>query len=305
MGRKPWRFAPLRRVATVALVVAVGAGAGLGAMALLEGGSGGPRRRPPTPSVIAFRFPTGGVVHPVAAEPETEEFAEPTSARAALEDFLGAERDGRPTLSYRLLTSGDKQDAGSAAAWTASSPERPQPLRFAVMAERPSADGAAVTVDVSRHSSLDHFGGFVSARATQVWDVVHEGRTWRVRGEPLSEDPVLPPLAGAADVAVRWVRASAACDGTARVALEGVPNLTGPEDLLAAPCAERGSWTVAGQPAALDRAPDSQAFVEAYGPDVGTWLRLVAVRGPRTHFFVALAPLGGDWRVIGVTSDGG
>ena len=55
----------------------------------------------------------------------------------------------------------------------------------------------------------------------------------------------------------------------------------------------------------LDRAPDTQALVEAYGPDVGSWARLVPVRGPQSHFLAAVAPLGEHWRVIGVTSDGG
>ena len=91
----------------------------------------------------------------------------------------------------------------------------------------------------------------------------------------------------------------------ATAALEGVPNLTGPEDLLGAPCSERGAWMVAGAPVTLDRAPDTESFVEAYGPDVGTWMRLVPVYGPRTHFLVAVAPLGDAWRVIGVTGDGG
>src|SRR5438270_373715 len=100
-------------------------------------------------------------------------------------------------------------------------------------------------------------------------------------------------------------QASAACNRAAAAALEGVANLTGPEDLWAAPCSERGEWTVAGPVITLDRAPDTEALVEAYGPDVGTWTRLVPVRGPRTHFLAAVAPVGDDWRVIGAASDGG
>jgi len=87
--------------------------------------------------------------------------------------------------------------------------------------------------------------------------------------------------------------------------VQGAPDLIGPEDLVNAPCRERGSWSVGGPAVTLDRAPDVQTFVEAYGPDVGTWTRLVPVRGPGAHFLAAVAPLGDDWRVIGVTSDGG
>ena len=38
--------------------------------------------------------------------------------------------------------------------------------------------------------------------------------------EPVSEDPVLPPTATAADVAGRWLQASAACNRAAAAALE-------------------------------------------------------------------------------------
>jgi len=297
----------MRRMAAVALVVAVGVAVGAGAVALARGGAGRSPRRPPTPSVAAFRFPTHGAIQPaaVAAAAPADGFVEPASARAALEAFLGAERDGLTATSYRLLTTADQQDIGSPAAWAAASADRPKPLMFTVASEQPGAEGEEITVDVARHPSLDQFAGFVSARATQVWRVVHEGATWRVAAEPLSESPVLPPIAGATDVAGRWLQASAACDRGAAAALEGVANLTGPEDLLGAPCSERGAWAVTGPAITLDRADDTQAFVEAYGPDVGTWTRLVRVRGPRTHFLAALAPLGDDWRVIGVTSDGG
>jgi hypothetical protein len=53
-----------------------------------------------------------------------------------------------------------------------------------------------------------------------------------------------------------------------------------------------------------DDALDLQPIVEAYGPDVPTWTRLVPVQGPHTHFLVAMAPVGDDWRVIGATADG-
>jgi len=303
---KPWRFASLLRAAAVLGVVAVGTSVGVGAVALIQRGGPGPKRRPPTPSVATFRFPTHGSVRPVAIDlGPADSFVEPTSARAALEDFLGAERDGWTEHSFRLLTSADQQDIGSAAAWAESSANRPKPLTFTVTNERPTPDGEEISVVVSRRPSLDQFAGYVSAQATQVWRVAREGPAWRVAAEPVTEDPTLPAIAKAADVAGRWVQASAACNRETAAALEGVSDLTAPRDLLAAPCAERGAWTVTGPTTTLDRAPDTEAFVEAYGPDVGTWTRLVPVRGPRTHFLLAVAPLGDDWRVIGVTSDGG
>lgn len=311
MATKRSRLAPFWRIAAVLLVVAVGAGVGAGTVALTQQRNEGPARRPLTPSVVAFHFPTQGVVHPASlgapsvATASPHPFVEPSSARAALAEFLGAERDGLTADSFRLLSHVDQQDVGSDTAWATSLPDRPRPLTFAVGAEQVMADGEQITVAVTRQPSLDQFTGFISARAMQVWHVVHEGTTWRVGAEPLAEDPALPPIAAAADVASRWVQASAACNWTAAGALTGVPTLTGPVNLLLAPCGEGGSWIATGPAMTLDQAEDTQAFVEAYGPDVGTWMRLVPVRGPHTHFLAAVAPLGNDWRVVGVTSDGG
>jgi len=294
----------MRRTALVLLVVAMGAAVGVGAVAVLQHGGGGATHRPPTPSVMALPVAARGGVRPVATDPTPESFAEPTSPRAALEAFLGAERDALTARSYALLTAADQQDVGSSAAWAAAAANRPRPVAFSLTYEQPAPDGEEISVEVARHPSLDEFAGFVSARATQVWRVAREGSTWRVGAAPLTDDPALPAAAAATSAVSRWVQASAACDRAGAASLQGVPDLIGPEDLVGAPCHERGSWTVTGQPIALDRAPDVQAFVEAYGPDVGTWTRLVGVRGPNSHFLAAVAPLGDDWRVIGVTSDG-
>ena len=304
VATRPWRSAPLRRGVVVLLVSAIGVSAGLGAVALTQGRHGA-SRRPATPSVGAFHFPTRGAIGSVAADQTPEPFAEPASPGAALEAFLGAERDGETARSYRLLTAVDQQDVGSAAAWAAGVADRARPVAFGVVAWRSTVDGNDVTADVTRQPSLDPFAGFVSERAMQVWRVVQEAGSWRVQAAPLSEEPVLPPVAAAVDTAVRWAQASASCDRTAAVPMQAVADLSGPADLLTAPCREHGSWAAAGAPTTLDRAPDVQALVEAYGPDVGSWARLVPVRGLQTHFFAAVAPLGEDWRVIGVTSDGG
>jgi len=304
VATRAWRLAPWRRAAVVLLVAAIGSGAGLGAVALTQGDRR-TNRRPATPSIAAFHFPTRGSIGPVAADEAAGPLTEPASPSAALESFLSAERDGRTALSYRLLTVADQQDVGSATAWAASIADRARPLTFSVVAGRSTPDGDDVTADVTRQASLDPFAGFVSGHAVQVWRVVNERGSWRVQAAPLSDAPVLPAVAAAADAAWRWAQVSASCDRPAAARLQGVADLSGPADLLTAPCREGGAWAAAGAPTTLDRAPDVQVLVEAYGPDVGSWARLVPVRGPQTHFFAAVAPLGDDWRVIGVTSDGG
>jgi hypothetical protein len=95
----------------------------------------------------------------------------------------------------------------------------------------------------------------------------------------------------------------AACDPRAAQALQAARHLYGPADLPARPCGERGRWT-AGAALTLDHAADAQTLLAAFGPDVLTWGRVVPLRGPRSHFYAALAPIGEEWRVMGVLSDG-
>jgi 4-amino-4-deoxy-L-arabinose transferase-like glycosyltransferase len=47
--------------------------------------------------------------------------------------------------------------------------------------------------------------------------------------------------------------------------------------------------------------PDPSGYVAAFGPEVRTWARVVAARGPRSSLLVVLAPLGDAWRVLGTT----
>ena len=61
---------------------------------------------------------------------------------------------------------------------------------------------------------------------------------------------------------------------------------------------ERGRWTVAA-PEGFDAAVEPQAYVAAFGPEVGAWARLVPVQGPRSRFSVVVGPLGDAWGVLG------
>jgi hypothetical protein len=294
----------LRRVGVILAVAALGAGAGFGAVAVFNGGSG-PHRRPLTPSVAEFRFPTRAPVRAAAAgDIPAATFVEPASARAAVEAFLAAERAVDAGTAFALLAADDRDDVGSSAAWAAARSDRPRPTAFELGGERAAADGVDVPVAVTREPSLDPFAGFVSARANQVWRAVHENGRWRVRAEPVADEFVLPPASAAEAPAAEWANALAACDRAGARRLQGGDGVTGSADLLAAPCREHGAWT-AGSPVTFERAPDVQSLLEAYGPDTGGWARLVPVHGPHSHFFAAVAPLGDAWRVIGVASDGG
>ena len=239
----------------------------------------------------------------VSAANATEAFAEPPSGRAAVESFLAAERDGDSDMAYMLLAAADRDAAGSSQAWAAARPDRANPTGVQVLSDSAGGEGVDVAVAVTRQPSLDPFAGFVSARATQTWRAVQEDGRWRVRAEPVAEQLVLPPLAAATAPAKAWAQALASCDSGGAVRLQAGPQLYGASDLVGTPCRERGVWS-AGAPVGVDRG-DVQPLLEAYGPDLSSWARLVPVQGPRTKFFVAVAPVGDDWRVIGVTGDGG
>ena len=95
-----------------------------------------------------------------------------------------------------------------------------------------------------------------------------------------------------------WVQRLLACDRQGAAGLQAGAELYGPADLAELPCRTRGRWTVAA-PEGFDAAVEPEAYVAAFGPEVGAWARLVPVQGPRTRFSVVVGPLGDAWRVLG------
>jgi hypothetical protein len=286
-------------------VVAAGLAIGVGGMAVLDRDET-PSYRPHPPSIAEFSFP---LVEPAGPQPIADAVpeldVEPTSARAAVAAFHQPLADGRPTDAYPLLDEASRRRYPSLASWTRAQADRARPLTFTVGAARPSPDRpGAFEVDLAatHESSLDATRGLVPARSTSVWLARLENDTWRVFADPLSFRPVLPPEAAATEAVQGWVGALAACDPAAAVGLQVRPNLYGPEALALAPCERKGTWT-AGAPVGLDRTPDARAFLAAFGPEVGTWARLVPVQGPDSRFLAAVAPVGDGWRVMGVTLD--
>lgn len=219
---------------------------------------------------------------------------------------MRAEASGEPSVSYALLTSASRARYPTPEAWSGARANRLHPVAFCLRSERPAgADGGdAVQLEVAttHRSSLDPFVGLVPSRSIERWLVQRERTGWRVPAGPQGFDYVLPADHEAANAADAWVEHLASCDlGTAQT-LQVARHLYGPADLPARPCKEGGRWTVADA-LTLDRAPDAQTLLAAFGPDVLRWGRVVPVRGPRTHFYAALAPVGEAWRVMGVLSD--
>ncbi|MGH9223903.1 MAG: hypothetical protein ACRD2W_09020, partial [Acidimicrobiales bacterium] len=155
---------------------------------------------------------------------------------------------------------------------------------------------------VTSAPSLDPFAGLVTAESEVVWRARLEEDGWRLAAEPESTHLRLPPDGGAAATAREWIDATATCDAARARDLQAVDVLYGPADIVAAPCRRPASWAV-GAPAPLSESPDTFALQAAFGSDVASWGRIVPVRAPGApSFFVALAPVGDHWRVMGVTA---
>lgn len=287
-------------------VVAAGLALGVGGIALFDKDSE-PVYKPGTPSVTAFSFATTvpeGPPRQAEAVPVLD--VEPANARAAVAAFLQPLADGRPAGAYPLLDEASRDRYPTLASWIRAQADRAAPVTFSVGASRTSTERpGAVEVDLSatHRSSLDSVRGLVPAQSTSVWLVRLENDAWRVSGDPLAFRPVLPGDSAATAAVQGWVSLLAACDAPAAVALQATPNLYGPASLARTPCEKRGTWT-AGEPLGLDRTPDPRAFLAAFGPEVGTWARLVPVNGPGGRFLAAVAPIGDGWKVMGVAVAG-
>jgi hypothetical protein len=241
---------------------------------------------------------------PEAAAP-TEPAAGPHvragSGRAALHARLAAQVAGDQPTAWALLDRAGRTRWASVAAWAAAQPDRLQPTGFRLGAERAAGpDTVDVAVSLTYRPGIDPFTGLTPGRTEEVWRAVREKGTWRVPADPLSRRPLLPADRAAPAAVQAWVERLVACDSAGAAALQGVPELYGPADLAGLPCQERGRWSVAGA-SAFDTAAEPEPFVDAFGPEVRGWARLVAVKGPSSGYAVVVGPVGDGWRVLGTT----
>jgi hypothetical protein len=131
-----------------------------------------------------------------------------------------------------------------------------------------------------------------------VWPASRQDGRWRVAADPVSVRAQLPGDDRAPEAVTAWVQRLLACDRQGAAGLQAGSELYGPADLAQLPCRERGRWTVAA-PEGFDAAVEPEGYVAAFGPEVGSWARLVPVQGPGTRFSVVVGPLGDAWRVLG------
>jgi hypothetical protein len=294
-----------RRLLRVAGVGLAGLALGAGATLAVHGLGGRPR---PAASVQRLDLPgaTPGAagVGPAGAAAAGGKAAAPAAgaagtARAAVRRFLQAGAAGDLEVAYGLLDEAGRRRYPSLARFTRAQADRAPVTAVRVGAERRAGPGRAeVTVTLGHPAAIDPFAGLVPARTVEVWRASRQAGRWRVAADPVSVRADLPGDDRAPEAVTAWVERLLDCDRAGAAGLQAAAELYGPADLAERPCAERGRWTVAA-PEGFDAAVEPEAYVAAFGPEVGAWARLVPVQGPRTRFSVVVGPLGDAWRVLG------
>ena len=291
-----------RRLLRVVGVGLVGIAVGVGATLAAHGFGGGADR---AASVQRLDLPAGGVAA-AAPTPGEATAAAPVragSARAAVQRFLEARAAGDAATAYGLLDRSGRKRYPTPARFERAQADRAVVKAVRVGRERTTgAARADVTVTLSHPPAIDPFAGLVPARTVEVWRASRQDGRWRVAADPVSVRADLPSDDRAPETVTAWVQRLLGCDRQGAASLQVGAELYGPADLAELPCQERGRWTVA-DPEGFDAAVEPEAYVAAFGPEVGSWARLVPVQGPRTRFHVVVGPLGDAWRVLGTDPD--
>jgi hypothetical protein len=260
------------------------------------GGTGGAER---AASVQRLDLPAGPTPAAAPVEAAPPAAAPAGSARAAVRRFLRAGAGGDHATAYGLLDRAGRKRWPSLARFTRAQADRAAVTTVRVGRQRRAGAGVVdVTVTLTHPAAIDPFAGLVPGRTVEVWRASRQDGRWRVAADPRSVKADLPGDERAPDAVSAWVQRLLGCDRQGAAGLQAGPELYGPADLPEAPCAERGRWTVAA-PEGFDAAVEPEAYVAAFGPEVGSWARLVPVQGPRTRFSVVVGPLGDAWRVLG------
>jgi len=246
-------------------------------------------------------------------DPSTLGATPAASPTAAVRGFLTAEAAGDLERAYRFLSPAEQEEFRTAQGYVAAHPDLLPPV---TAFELPAANGAQsappagpsgnaspsegtnriVRARVGFEPGLNKVSGLAPARAEVAWKTVATEEGWTVALTDSRIDPVYPPESGARDAAQRWARARADCEHAAEWDNGG---LVGSPELSEQLC-DASEPPHVGEPTELGRI-DAQEFVSAFGGRVGDWARLVPISGP-AEMRVVLAPIGWDWRVIGVIS---
>lgn len=283
-----------RRSSRLVLGVTLVAGLvlGLGAARLLAGGAPAV-----TPTVARLDLPglTDGEPAAVAPAPpppvqgDLMAVEDATSPEAAVRGFLTAEALGDFAASYAFLGPDDLATHPTPAAWVAAHGELPPITGFTVE----QVDDGSVTTVTALRSTLDQVMGLTPARSRTTWQTVEVEGSFRVDHGRSTAMALYPSDAGVPAAVARWAEARQECrDEEPAVVLLGAPALA--EQL----CGTSGEVAV-GEAGTLADGTTTTPLLNAYGPEVYTWARVVDLREPIALQAVA-APIADAWQVIAV-----
>lgn len=226
-------------------------------------------------------------------------------ATAAARAYLDARVRGNAAASFAMLTPAQQAAFGTVEDWTLALSDRPRITGYTVGRAVAAPGGAVdVAVDVVQQPGLDSRLGFVPGRLRGSFRAEPSAAGWRVQPDPVSAEAILPADAGAATAASAWLTSKQRCDDVSAARLQASAGLVGASGYADLPCRTPGNWR-AGAVGPLVEGPRTQPVLAAYGSGASGWSRLVSVSGPEgATFSVALAPIGDQWRVYGLVSDG-
>lgn len=217
-----------------------------------------------------------------------------TSPELAVTGFLTDEATGDFAGSHAFLATADHEDFPTPAFWVQSHGNFPVVTGFRVEGVAGEGDSARVTTLTGYRPGLDEILGLVTARARSTWLTVRENGVWRVAFGQSADHRLYLGDATAATAARQWAERRIACQpgGELEASLKGSPFLA--QGL----CQAKGELKIGG-PSELSQLDDTTPFISAYGPDVMRWARAVPILSPQP-MQVVLAPVGADWKVMGV-----
>ncbi len=221
--------------------------------------------------------------------------AEPDSPQAAVEGFLKAEIEGDLARSYRFLSATDRADLATPADWTAVHADTLAPIvSFELTGAEETGSEASIWSVVHFQAGIDPVLGLTPGIAEVEWSLVDEDGAWLISLGESRITPRYPSDQEAAGAAESWAVARQQCP----IDSEEMPDLVGPLGLEDDLCGRNEPVRVSGV-SLLEDPVEAAPFVDAYGPEVVDWARVVAILAP-VEMTAVLAPIGEEWVVIGV-----
>jgi hypothetical protein len=234
--------------------------------------------------------PLSGVKTAKASSAIAKANAETVDASARV--FVSAIVANDAVAAYQLLTSADQTFYGSPEQFAATL-ARSAPWNDANV----TVVGSSIVATVERTPQLDDALGLITPVANVTLPAIVESGEWRIdwRNRNVDAEPTLDAQKASADVLL-WAEGRRSCkpDPTR----EHATGLVGVEGFAAALCNAKGELSV-GSISLLETLDDPGPFVDAFGPDVLRWGRVVTIRTP-IDMRVVVAPVGDRWVAVGL-----